>query len=101
MFCNCPIKLITIVVIVTLLRMISDSSGRYDMVVDSLSNQFKQNITSDLKYSVNSLAVDWFTFYLHTSKGVYNFFPSANFFVQVKVIVIYDSIIKELLNSPP
>jgi hypothetical protein len=32
---------------------------------------------------------------------VLQFFPVGKFFVQVKVIVIYDSIIKELLNSPP
>jgi hypothetical protein len=36
--------------------MISDSSGRYDMVVDSLSNQFKQNITTHkpIKLSYNA-----------------------------------------------
>jgi hypothetical protein len=35
----------------------SDSSGRYDMVVDSLSNQFKQNITTHkpvIKLSYNA-----------------------------------------------
>jgi hypothetical protein len=40
----------------------SDSSGRYDMVVDSLSNQFKQNITTHkpvIKLSYNAKKINY------------------------------------------
>lgn len=80
----------------------SDSSGRYDVVVDSLSNQFKQNITTHrpaIKLSYNSKKINYsfgsgfgFTSFnlqdLTQSKeynrSFTNFFPSANFSYKYK-----------------
>ena len=80
----------------------SDSSGRYDMVVDSLSNQFKQNITTHkpvIKLSYNAKKINYsfgsgfgFTSFnlqdLTQSKeykrSFTNFFPSANFSYKYK-----------------
>jgi hypothetical protein len=86
------------------------------MVVDSLSNQFKQNITHKpvIKLSYNAKKINYsfgsgfgFTSFnlqdLTQSKEyirVLLIFPQI-FRTSIKVIVIYDSIIKELLNSPP
>lgn len=80
----------------------SDLSGRYDVVVDSLSNQFEQNITTHkplIKLSYNAKKITYsfgsgfgFTFFdlqdlsqnKEYNRSFTNFFPSANFSYKYK-----------------
>jgi hypothetical protein len=80
--------------------MISDSSGRYDMVVDSLSNQFKQNITTHKPvikfynakknysfgsgFGFTSFNLQDLTQSKEYKRSFTNFFPSANFSYKYK-----------------